>query len=130
MLALSWVGEELLTARGVAIATTAIAIAASPIYARWSRSDGAEAPRIEMRSSVARLCFNTEPQELIERLQGPPGHPPLLNQQDANGWTALMWCAHWCVVSRDRTFASFARAGVKVLCRAAAGVRTSTSPPC
>jgi hypothetical protein len=31
----------------------------------------------------------------MARLRGPPGHPPLLDQQDANGWTALMWCAHW-----------------------------------
>eukprot|EP01047_Picozoa_sp_COSAG01_P111669 COSAG01_NODE_40433_length_463_cov_6.310440_2_plen_27_part_01 len=27
----------------------------------------------------------------MARLRGPPGHPPLLDQQDANGWTALMW---------------------------------------
>ena len=91
MLALSWVGEELLTARGVAIATTAIAIAASPIYARWSRSDGAEAPRIEMRSSVARLCFNTEPQELIERLQGPPGQPKPQRHERGRSW--CVWCS-------------------------------------
>jgi ankyrin repeat protein len=32
---------------------------------------------------------------MMARLRGPPGHPPLLDQQDANGWTALMWCAHW-----------------------------------
>ena len=32
----------------------------------------------------------------MERLRGPPAHPSsLLDQQDSNGWTVLMWCAHW-----------------------------------
>eukprot|EP01052_Picozoa_sp_SAG31_P051438 SAG31_NODE_12213_length_958_cov_1.288708_1_plen_171_part_10 len=50
-------------------------------------------PPPSLQSSIARLCFNTEAETVVAKLSV---HGALsLNAVDDNGWTALMWTAHW-----------------------------------
>ena len=51
-------------------------------------------PPIAKTSTTARLCFNTQPAQMLDELKTCPAGGGI-NQQDANGWTALMWSAHW-----------------------------------
>jgi hypothetical protein len=84
-------GVLLQTPRGEA-AVAAPAAAAAEQERRQAGSGGP--PPVAKTSTTARLCFNTEPEEMLSALKTCPVGGGI-DQQDANGWTALMWSAHW-----------------------------------
>ena len=53
-------------------------------------------PPIAKTSTTARLCFTTEPDQMLDALKTCPAGGGI-DQQDANGWSALMWSTHWSV---------------------------------
>lgn len=100
--------EPLLTSRYVSWASVigmfvgGVAYAVSPgVLLQTPRKPSAEQqelgdgpPPVAKTSTTARLCFDTEPQQMLDALRTCPAGGGI-DQQDANGWTALMWSAHW-----------------------------------
>jgi hypothetical protein len=96
-------------------------------------------PPIAKTSTTARLCFNTQPAQMLDALKTCPAGGGI-NQQDANGWTALMWSAHWSALPPCRTLFSAAACACVFVCVrghgrclsgcATLGARTSTCLLC
>ena len=88
----SWASVIGLLVGGVAYSVNPGALLQTP---RKPTTDPADAPPpIAKTSTTARLCFNTDPAQMLDALKTCPAGGGI-NQQDANGWTALMWSAHW-----------------------------------
>ena len=98
--AVYFVRPELLlqTPRGSAAAAAAAAhqqLLEAEAEREQARGAGdAAPPPSAKKSTTARLCFNTTPAQMLAALKTCPAGGGV-DQRDANGWTAIMWCAHW-----------------------------------